>query len=80
VVAAFTARIKPASMMGLLLRMVLLFGFQGPISLVQPGLIALLAVPIIFQFHGVFVLGYGWAYLWRWPHKIAAALRVNRHI
>ena len=71
-VTAFTARIKPASVMGLLLTVVLLFGFQGPVILAQPGLIALLAVPIIIQSYGIFALGYGWAYLWRLPHKIAA--------
>lgn len=71
-VAGFMARIKPASIMGLLLTVVLLFGFQGPVILAQPGLIALLAVPIIIQSYGIFALGYGWAYLWRLPHKIAA--------
>ena len=71
-VAAFTARIKPASVMGLLLTVVLLFGFQGPVILAQPGLIALLAVPIIIQSYGIFALGYGWAYLWKLPHRIAA--------
>jgi len=71
-VAVFTARIKPASVMGLLLTVVLLFGFQGPVILAQPALIALLAVPIIIQSYGIFALGYGWAYLWRLPHKIAA--------
>ncbi len=71
-VAAFTARIKPASVMGLLLTVVLLFGFQGPVILAQPVLIALLAVPIIIQSYGIFALGYGWAWLWRLPHRIAA--------
>ena len=71
-VSGFTARIKPASILGLLLTVVLLFGFQGPVILAQPGLIALLAVPIIVQSYGIFALGYGWAYLWRLPHKIAA--------
>lgn len=71
-VAAFTARIKPASMMGLLLTVVLLFGFQGPVILAQPGLIALLAVPIIIQSYGIFALGYAAAWAWRLPHNIAA--------
>ncbi|MDO8883515.1 MAG: ACR3 family arsenite efflux transporter [Pseudotabrizicola sp.] len=71
-VTAFTARIKPASVLGLLLTVVLLFGFQGPVILAQPGLIALLAVPIIIQSYSIFALGYGAAYLWRLPHKIAA--------
>lgn len=71
-VAAFTARIKPGSVIGLLLTVVLLFGFQGPVILAQPGLIALLAVPIIIQSYGIFALGYGRAYLWKLPHRIAA--------
>jgi ACR3 family arsenite transporter len=71
-VAAFTARIKPASMLGLLLTVVLLFGFQGPVILAQPGLIALLAVPIIIQSYGIFALGYAAAWAWRLPHNIAA--------
>ena len=71
-VAGFTAQIKPASMMGLLLTVVLLFGFQGPVILARPGLIALLAVPIIIQSYGIFALGYAWAWAWKLPHKIAA--------
>ncbi|MGE6214008.1 ACR3 family arsenite efflux transporter, partial [Comamonas aquatica] len=46
-VSDFTARIKPASMLGLLLTVVLLFGFQGPVILAQPTLIAIIAVPIL---------------------------------
>lgn len=71
-VSDFTARIKPASIMGLLLTVVLLFGFQGPVIIAQPTLIALLAVPIIIQSYGIFALGYGWAWAWRLPHSIAA--------
>ena len=71
-VAAFTARIKPASVLGLLLTVVLLFGFQGPVILSQPLLIALLAVPIIIQSYAIFALGYAWAWAWRLPHRIAA--------
>jgi ACR3 family arsenite transporter len=71
-VTAFTARIKPASVVGLLITVVLLFGFQGPVILAQPLLIALIAVPIIIQSSGIFALGYGWAYLWAVPHRVAA--------
>jgi arsenite transporter len=71
-VAAFTARIKPVSVVGLLMTVVLLFGFQGPVILAQPLLIALIAVPIIIQSYGIFALGYGWAYLWGVPHRVAA--------
>jgi ACR3 family arsenite transporter len=71
-VTTFTARIKPASVLGLLMTVMLLFGFQGPVILAQPLLIALIAVPIIIQSYGIFALGYGWAYLWAVPHKVAA--------
>ena len=65
-VGAFTARIKPVSVIGLL------FGFQGPVILAQPVLIALIAVPILIQSYGIFALAYGWAWAWGVPHKIAA--------
>jgi ACR3 family arsenite transporter len=71
-VRAFTARVKPASVVGLLLTVVLLFGFQGQVILAQPVLIALIAVPIIIQSYGIFALGYAWAWGWRLPHRIAA--------
>jgi ACR3 family arsenite transporter len=71
-VDGFTARIKPASVVGLLLTVVLLFGFQGQVIIAQPLLIALLAVPIILQSYGIFALGYAWAFAWRLPHKVAA--------
>ncbi|WP_210880162.1 ACR3 family arsenite efflux transporter [Roseovarius autotrophicus] len=71
-VTTFTARIKPASVVGLLITVVLLFGFQGPVILAQPLLIALIAVPIIIQSYGIFALGYGWAWLWAVPHRVAA--------
>jgi len=71
-VAAFTARIKPASVVGLLLTVVLLFGFQGQVILAQPLLIALIAVPILLQSYGIFALGYGAAWVWGVPHRVAA--------
>lgn len=71
-VAAFTAKIKPASVLGLLLTVVLLFGFQGQVILANPFLIALIAVPILIQSYGIFALGYAWAWVWRVPHKVAA--------
>lgn len=47
--AATLARLQPISLLALLVTLVLLFGFQGPQILVQPLVIALLAVPIIIQ-------------------------------
>ncbi|MEO6353264.1 MAG: ACR3 family arsenite efflux transporter [Oxalobacteraceae bacterium] len=71
-VARFTNRIKPFSVLGLLATVVLLFGFQGQIILEQPLLIALIAVPLLIQSYGIFVIGYGAAYLWRVPFNVAA--------
>jgi arsenite transporter len=71
-VAEFTARIKPGSVLGLLVTVILLFGFQGQVIIAQPLLIALIAVPIILQSYGIFALGYAWAFAWRLPHKVAA--------
>ncbi len=71
-VAAFSARIKPASMLGLLLTVVLLFGFQGHVIVDDPLLIVLLATPIMIQSYGIFVVAYGWAWRWGVPHAVAA--------
>jgi arsenite transporter len=71
-VAAFTARVKPASVLGLLLTVVLLFGFQGNVILDNPFLILLLATPILIQSYGIFALAYAWAWKWRVPHNVAA--------
>ena len=71
-VAGFTARIKPASVLGLLLTVVLLFGFQGNVILENPFLIVLLATPILIQSYGIFAIAYAWAWKWRVPHEVAA--------
>ena len=71
-IARFTGRIKPLSIMALLATVVLLFGFQGHVILDRPLLIALIAVPLLVQSYGIFVVAYGAAYLWRVPFNIAA--------
>jgi ACR3 family arsenite transporter len=71
-VALFTARLKPFSILGLLATVVLLFGFQAPTILDKPGVIALIAIPLILQSYGIFLLAYGWSYLWKIPHNVAA--------
>ncbi|MEA3536142.1 ACR3 family arsenite efflux transporter [Rhizobium sp. CC-YZS058] len=47
--AKLAARLQPLSLAALLATLVLLFGFQGEQILSQPGVIALLAVPILIQ-------------------------------
>ncbi len=71
-IAAFMARIKPLSIIGLLVTVVILFGLQASAILANPLIIALIAVPIILQSYGIFALAYGAAYGMRVPHKIAA--------
>jgi ACR3 family arsenite transporter len=69
---AFIARLKPASMAGLIATVVLLFGFQGSVILAQPLIIALIAVPLLIQSYGIFAIAYGAAWMLRIPHRIAA--------
>lgn len=71
-VAGFTAAVKPASILGLLATVVLLFGFQGRVILDQPLLIVLIAVPLLIQSYGIFALAYGAARAWRVPFNVAA--------
>ncbi len=50
----FTAKLKPASIAGLLATVVLLFGFQGDVILAKPLLILLIAIPLLLQSYGIF--------------------------
>jgi len=71
-VAAFTAKVKPFSIMGLIATVVLLFGFQAQTILARPDVIALIAVPLLVQSYGIFAIAYGWAWAWRIPFETAA--------
>ena len=71
-VEAFTARIKPLSVFGLLATVVLLFGFQGEVILTRPQVIVMIAIPLLIQSYGIFAVAYWAARAWRVPHKVAA--------
>jgi arsenite transporter len=71
-VDAFTAKLKPWSIIGLLATVVLLFAFQAETIVGNPLLIVLIAIPIIIQSYGIFAIAYGWAFAWKVPHAIAA--------
>ena len=71
-VMGFTDRIKPASVIGLLATVVLLFGFQGQVIIDRPLVIALIAVPILIQSYAIFAIAYGAAWAWKVPHNVAA--------
>ncbi|MAO26982.1 MAG: arsenical-resistance protein [Roseovarius sp.] len=69
---AFSARVKPWSIIGLIATVVILFGLQGQIILDRPLIILLIAVPILIQSYGIFALAYGAAYAMKVPHRIDA--------
>ncbi len=71
-VAAFTGRVKPLSVLGLLVTVVLLFGFQGEVILSQPLVIVMIAIPLLIQSYGIFAVAYWAAKAWRVPHNVAA--------
>jgi ACR3 family arsenite transporter len=71
-IARFTGKIKPISVMGLLATIILLFGFQAQTIIAQPLVIALIAIPLLIQSYSIFIVAYGWAYLWRVPFSTAA--------
>ena len=71
-IAEFTGKVKPFSIMGLLATVVLLFGFQAQTIIDRPLVIALIAVPLLIQSYGIFVIAYSWGYLWRVPFNTAA--------
>ena len=71
-VDAFKTRVQPFSIIGLLVTVVLLFGFQGEVILDRPLVIALIAVPLLIQSYGVFMIAYGAARAWGIPFNVAA--------
>jgi ACR3 family arsenite transporter len=71
-VDAFRDRIKPVTVAALLVTVVLLFGFQGETILANPLVILLIAVPLLIQSYGIFMLAYGAARVLRVPFDIAA--------
>ena len=71
-IAAFTASVKPWSIIGLITTVMILFGLQGSVILDKPLVIALIAVPILIQSYGMFALAYAAAYALKVPHRIAA--------
>jgi arsenite transporter len=70
-VADFTARLKPWSIVGLIATVVLLFGFQATTIVEQPGVIVLIAIPLVLQSYGIFFIGW-WGAKWlKLPHEVA---------
>jgi ACR3 family arsenite transporter len=70
-VGDFVARLKPWSVVGLIATVVLLFGFQAGTIVAQPLVIAMIAVPLVLQSYGIFVVGWAGAKLMKLPREIA---------
>jgi ACR3 family arsenite transporter len=66
------AALKPWSIAGLLMTVVLLFAFQAETIVDRPSRVALIAVPLLVQSYGIFFIAYFAARWLRLPHPIAA--------
>jgi len=71
-IATFQARVKPYSVVGLIVTVMILFGLQGQVIVTKPFIIVLIAVPIILQSYGIFAIAYAAAFAMKVPHRIAA--------
>ncbi len=69
---AFQVRVKPYSVVGLIVTVMILFGLQGQTIVAKPFVIVLIAVPIILQSYGIFAIAYAAAFAMKVPHRIAA--------
>ncbi|MDO6446456.1 ACR3 family arsenite efflux transporter [Colwellia sp. 1_MG-2023] len=64
--------LKPWSIMGLLATVILLFGFQANTIISEPQTIGLIAIPLMIQTYGIFIIAYLAAKWLKLPHNIAA--------
>ncbi len=69
---AFQARVKPYSVVGVIVTVMILFGLQGQVIVAKPFIIVLIAVPIILQSYSIFAIAYAAAFAMKVPHRIAA--------
>lgn len=63
---------KPWSVIGLLATVILLFGFQANTIISEPETIVLIAIPLMLQTYGIFIIAYLAAIWLKLPHNIAA--------
>lgn len=70
-VADFVQRLKSLSVSGLLGTVILLFAFQAETIVRQPLIIALIAVPLVLQTYGIFLISWSAAKRLGLPHDIA---------
>ena len=65
------AFLKPFSVVGLITTVVILFGLQAGTIIERPGVIGLIAVPLLVQTYGIFFIAWWGARLLRLPHDVA---------
>ncbi|MEM1412301.1 MAG: ACR3 family arsenite efflux transporter [Pseudomonadota bacterium] len=70
-VDGFVHALKPVSIVGLLGTVALLFGFQAETILHNPLAIVLIAIPLLIQTYGIFVIAYMAARKLELPHNVA---------
>ena len=68
----FIPRLKPLTIFGLLLTLIILFSFQGQTIVKNPLHIVLIAVPLTIQTYLIFAIGYLWARAWKIDRTVAA--------
>jgi len=68
----FLRWLRPVTIGGLLLTLIILFAYQGEKIIQNPVHIFLIAVPYTIQAFFIFILGYGAAWLLHLPHRLAA--------
>ncbi|ABY69660.1 arsenite efflux pump ACR3 [Actinobacillus pleuropneumoniae serovar 3 str. JL03] len=71
-ISQFDNKLKPFSMMGLILTVVLLFAFQAETILANPLIIVLIAIPLLVQTYGIFFLSHLVSKWLNLPKEIAA--------
>ena len=71
-VGVLAQKLKPTSIVGLLLTVVLLFGFQAETIVSRPLLVVLIAIPLLIQSYGIFAIAYGMARVLKLPFNVAA--------
>jgi ACR3 family arsenite transporter len=68
----FLSTMKPWSVIGLLATVILLFGFQANTIINEPETIGLIAIPLMIQTYGIFIIAYIAAIWMKLPQNIAA--------
>ncbi|MCG2808379.1 MAG: ACR3 family arsenite efflux transporter [Coriobacteriia bacterium] len=68
----FLPALAPVTITALLATLVIIFVFQGQTIVANPLHIVLIPIPLTIQTYLIFAVAYGWSWLWRLPHRIAA--------